>query len=451
MLNTDNYPYKAYSLNNFKKIPQVKAHLSEDQMKSVEVVGSVLPFKVNSYVINELINWEKIPDDPIFKLTFPQRNMLNDEHFQRMEKILVPGKKKHEIVKVANDIRQLLNPHPAGQMELNVPKIEGTKLTGIQHKYRETILFFPGHSQTCHAYCTFCFRWPQFVGIDELKFAMRETELMVKYLKAHEEVTDVLFTGGDPLIMTADRLASYLLPLIENDLPHIKNIRLGTKALGYWPYKFTSDRDSDDLIRLFSKIVDSGKSLAFMAHFNHPVELQTDVARQAVKRILSTGAQIRSQSPVMKNINDSATTWRDMWEEQVRMGIIPYYMFLARDTGAQHYFAVPLVKAHQIYQEAFSQVSGLARTVRGPSMSAEPGKVHVLGSSTINGQKVMVLKFIQSRVPEWTDNIFFAKYDENAIWLDDLKPAFGAREFFFERAFRSFVADARELTEDYFN
>ncbi len=450
MFNADNYPYKAYSLNNFRKIPQVKAHLSEDQMKSVEVVGSVLPFKVNSYVINELINWEKIPDDPIFKLTFPQRNMLNEEHFQRMEKILVSGKKKHEMVKVANDIRQLLNPHPAGQMELNVPKIEGTKLTGIQHKYRETILFFPGHSQTCHAYCTFCFRWPQFVGIDELKFAMRETELMVKYLKAHEEVTDVLFTGGDPLIMTADRLESYLLPLIENDLPHIKNIRLGTKALGYWPYKFTSDRDCDDIIRLFSKIVDSGKSLAFMAHFNHPVELQTDVAQQAVKRILSTGAQIRSQSPVMKNINDSANTWRDMWEEQVRMGIIPYYMFLARDTGAQHYFAVPLVKAHQIYQEAFSQVSGLARTVRGPSMSAEPGKVHVLGSSTINGQKVMVLKFIQSRVPEWTDNIFFAKYDKNAIWLDDLKPAFGAREFFFERAFRSFFADAKELTEDYF-
>jgi L-lysine 2,3-aminomutase len=124
-------------------------------------------------------------------------------------------------------------------MEHNVPEIDGVKLTGMQHKYRQTVLFFPAKGQTCHAYCTFCFRWPQFVGMNEWKFAMHETELLVSYLRNHPEVTDVLFTGGDPMIMKTKMLAAYIEPLLEKvNLPNLQTIRIGTKALGYWPYRF---------------------------------------------------------------------------------------------------------------------------------------------------------------------------------------------------------------------
>jgi L-lysine 2,3-aminomutase len=119
-----------------------------------------------------------------------------------------------------------------------------------------------------------------------------------------------------------------------------------------------------------------------------------------------------------------------MWQKQVSLGCIPYYMFVVRDTGAQQYFGVPLVKAEKIFRTAFRKVSGLARTVRGPSMSATPGKVHVLGVSEINGQKVIALQLLQGRESEWVGVPFFAKYDENAIWLDDLEPAFGEKFFF---------------------
>ena len=116
--------------------------------------------------------------------------------------------------------------------------------------------------------------------------------------------------------------------------------------------------------------------------------------------------------------------WAKMWTKQVQLGCIPYYMFVVRDTGAQHYFGVPLVKAYEIFSKAYSSVSGLARTVRGPSMSATPGKVQVVGTSKLNDQKILVLRFLQGRNPNWIDQPFFAKYDENAIWLDDLKPAY---------------------------
>jgi L-lysine 2,3-aminomutase len=158
--------YRTFGVNNFRKVPQVEEYLTEEQRFAIEVVGNVLPFKVNNYVIDQLIDWENVPDDPIFILTFPQKDMLSDEHFSKVAEALKSEMPKKELKELVNDIRMELNPHPAGQMEMNVPEINGYKLTGIQHKYRETMLFFPNQGQTCHAYCTFCFRWPQFVGID---------------------------------------------------------------------------------------------------------------------------------------------------------------------------------------------------------------------------------------------------------------------------------------------
>ena len=423
--------YRSFAQHNFRQIPQI-SQLSEEQINDIDIVSHVLPFKSNNYVVDELINWDNVPDDPIFTLTFPRKEMLIPEHYERMKAIMESGASKDEIKKVAHSIRLELNPHPAGQLEHNVPMIEGHKLTGMQHKYKQTVLFFPSQGQTCHAYCSFCFRWPQFVGMDEWKFAMKETELLIKYLKEHTEVTDLLFTGGDPMIMKNKIFATYIDALLEADIPNLQTIRIGTKALGYWPYKFITDDDADDTLRTFEKIVNSGKNLAIMAHFNHPVELSTDAVAEAIRRVRATGAQIRTQSPIMRNINAEPGIWADMWRKQVNMNCIPYYMFVARDTGAQHYFKVPLVEAWEIFQNAYQQVSGVCRTVRGPSMSATPGKVQVMGVSEVGGKKIMTLRFLQGRNPDWVGKPLFAEYDEKAIWLDDLKPAFGEKKFFFE-------------------
>lgn len=429
---THDIKYRAYNTKTYKKIPQVQQYLDEDEQFAIDVVGAVLPFKVNSYVIDELIEWDDYKNDPMYILTFPQKEMLSEVHFEQVADALREGMRRNELKALVNSIRLELNPHPAGQMDLNVPSLDGTKLTGIQHKYRETLLFFPQQGQTCHAYCTFCFRWPQFVGMDDMKFAMRETELLVQYVKENPELTDVLFTGGDPLIMKTEKLAEYIDALLDADLPNLRTIRLGTKALGYWPYRFTHDKDADELLALFERVKAKGKHLAFMAHFNHGAELKTPAVKEAIKRIQQTGAQIRTQSPIMRNINDTPEAWADMWKEQVKQGLIPYYMFLARDTGAQDYFSVPLRKSWDIFREAYQQVSGICRTVRGPSMSAGPGKVQILGVNEINGEKVFTLRFIQGRNPDWVHKPFFAKFDENAVWLDELKPAFGEESFFFE-------------------
>jgi len=429
--------YRSFSLHNFRQIPQME-FLTEEQKFNIEVVGTVLPFKTNNYVVDELIDWKNFEKDPFFILNFPQKEMLDEASFNKIAGLLKNNVPKKELQNEVKKIRLKLNPNPAGQ-ESNVPVLNGNKLTGIQHKYRETMLFFPSQGQTCHAYCTFCFRWPQF-ALNEFKFAMKEADTLIEYLKANPQITDVLFTGGDPAIMKTRFFESYFNALADADLPNLKNIRIGTKALAYWPYRFTTDEDAGDLLRLFEKMKSKGINIALMAHFNHPDELKTDAVKEAVKKLISAGVQIRSQSPVMKNINAHPDIWARNWREQVKLGIIPYYMFIARDTGAQDYFAVTLQQCWQIFRNAYNQVSGICRTVKGPSMSCSPGKVQVVGVSEINGEKVFVLNFLQGRDPSWVGQPFFAKYNPDAIWIDDLEPAFGESSFFFEEEYYEMLA-----------
>ncbi|MGD9861441.1 MAG: KamA family radical SAM protein [Marinobacterium sp.] len=422
--------FKVYTARHLAQIPQLQ-RLPSQLRHEMEVVASVLPFRVNNYVIDQLINWDDAINDPMFQLTFPQRGMLKPEHYAAVEAALEAGDKT-EIKRVVDEVRQALNPHPAGQLEQNIPRVNGEPVNGIQHKYGQTVLFFPSSGQVCHSYCTFCFRWAQFVGDQSLKIAAKESGQLCDYLREHPEVTDVLITGGDPMVMKTKNLRAYLEPLLEPEFDHIRTIRIGSKALTFWPYRFVTDEDSDDLMALFRDIIAAGKHLAFMAHYNHWREMETDIHRQAVARIRETGAHIRSQGPLLNHINTEADDWARMWQTQVEMGIQPYYMFVERDTGAQHYFEVPLAQAWNTYRDAMKQVSGIARTARGPSMSATPGKVEIQGVTEINGEKVFVLRFIQGRNPDWVQRPFFAAYDENATWLNHLKPAFGEEKFFFE-------------------
>jgi L-lysine 2,3-aminomutase len=431
---------KTYNIYNFREIPQL-AKLSKKQKYEIEVASKVIPFKTNNYVVNNLIRWSNYKNDPLFLLNFPTRDLLSNENFEKIDFLIKREADRTELNRTIHEIWLQLNPHPGDQLKYNVPELNKIKLKGIQHKYNETILFFPAQGQTCHAYCTFCFRWPQFTNRPELRFAMNQPDLLIKYLKKNKQITDILITGGDPMIMTAKQLGKYIDAILDADLSHLTTIRIGSKALSYWPYRFISDPDSRDILNIFRKIIKSGRHLAFMANFSHPVELSTEAVRLAIRNIISTGAQIRSQSPILNNINAKADIWNKLWKEQVKLGIIPYYMFMPRDTGAQHYFAVPLVKAWEIFKDAYANTSGLCRTVRGPIMSASPGKIQITGVTEIFDEKLIVLLFLQARDTKWTRKPFLAKYNEKALWLNDLKPAFGKKEFFFEKSLRKILYD----------
>jgi len=413
-----------------------RSSLSEQYRREAQAVAEVLPFRTNSYVVDHLIDWSAVPDDPMFRLTFPQPDMLPLDDRIEVAELLDTSASRARLGEAVRAIRSRLNPHPAGQLERNVPRAgeqgqsreQGERgergIPGIQHKYRETVLFFPRRGQTCHAYCTYCFRWAQFVGDTDLKFA-GDVEPLVRYLREHTEVTDVLVTGGDPLVMSAGLLARCVEPLLDGSLEHVSTIRLGTKSLSYWPHRFLTDPDSEELLALFRRIVAAGRHLVVMAHYSHPRELSTGVALEAVRRVRETGATVRVQAPVIRGVNDEAGLWTELWSSAVRLGMVPYYMFVERDTGPQDYFAVPLVRAWEIFRDSSAQVSGLGRTARGPVMSADEGKVCVDGVLNLGEDEVFVLRYLQARRPSWVGRPFLARFDPRATWFSQLEPVAG--------------------------
>jgi L-lysine 2,3-aminomutase len=391
--------------------------LPPDVLESVRFAAAVLPFRVNEYVLAELVDWDRVPDDPMFQLLFPQRGMLTVDDARRLERARDSGSAAQLSAEVAH-IRAGLNPHPAGQRQLNVPDLDGVALEGLQHKYRSTVLYFPAHGQGCHSYCTYCFRWPQFVGTEQERFSASGPDGLVGYLRRHPEVTDVLVTGGDPMIMSTERLRLHLEPLLRVGSVH--TIRIGTKAISYWPQRFLTDRDADDLLRLFTEVVESGRILAVMAHTSHPREIAGELPRRALSRIRSTGALLFGQAPLIARVNDDEQTWSTLWRTELAAGMVPYYQFVERDTGPHEYFKVSLERAVRIFQRAYAGLPGLARVVRGPVMSTTPGKVLLDGIVDEPDGRYFSLRMIQARDPALVGRPFRARHSFDAAWLDDL-------------------------------
>lgn len=344
--------------------------------------------------------------------------MLPADEVRRLARLDADDADSPALMAEVHRIRARLNPHPSGQKEFNVPSMDGVELRGIQHKYRETVLYFPSQGQSCHAYCTYCFRWAQFIGDQELRFAARSPDELVAYVQRHPEVTDVLITGGDPMVMSTDRLRAHIDPLLTLD--GIRTIRIGTKSLSYWPYRYVDDPDADDVLRLFDRILESGRQLAVMAHFSHPRELGPDIVRKAIARIRSTGAVIYCQAPLIGGINDDSDTLNKLWSIELAMGAVPYYMFVERDTGPYEYFRVPLSTAIDVFRAAWRSLPGLARTIRGPVMSTTPGKVILDGVTETPEGRFFEMRMMQARDQELVGRPFRAHYREDASWLTDL-------------------------------
>lgn len=125
---------------------------------------------------------------------------------------------------------------------------------------------------------------------------------MAEYVKANPSVTDVLFTGGDPMVMSTQNLRAYMEPLLPTHPAaprNLKTIRIGTKALAWWPRRFLDGEEAKALLSLCEEVVDAGLHLSIQAHFSHPRELHDSGTQAAIRALRSTGAVIRCQAPLM--------------------------------------------------------------------------------------------------------------------------------------------------------
>ena len=431
-------------LGGFKKICGILEQngIIIDNIKERELFIEVYRFLATKHVLNT-IRWSNFKDDSIFQLVFPQPGMINRDTVKEYCDAKDDAGRK----KIVLAYMEKTNPHDGKQM-LNRPSFfsengELETLEGSQHKYPQCFLLFDKTTQSCFAYCSYCFRHAQVRG-DEDMFIQNEVSQVHEYLKQHKEITDILITGGDGAFMSYNRLNDYLGPIMEDpELMHIRTIRIASRALTYHPEIVLSSK-YDSTLGLFRKLSDHGIQVLWMGHFSTPRELMNIHTLASVRRLRANGIIVKSQSPMMNHISlfkdengkvdvdKSAQNWIDLAHILMMLGIGFHSMYCARPTGEHHYFTAPLADMNKIFSKLYRNLPSIGRPSRYITMTSSAGKTSLLGTVEVNGKKAFALKFNEARNMEWLDKVHLAEYDEEENTIEKLKPFEGDHYFYEE-------------------
>ncbi len=437
-----------------KILEQNNIHIGH--IRERELFIEVYRFLATKHVLNT-INWKNFEKDSVFQLVFPQPGMMTQDLVDEY----LAAKGEEERKKIVADYLIKTNPHD-GKQKLNKPWFineDGALefVEGSQHKYPQCQLVFDKTTQSCFAFCTYCFRHAQVRG-DEDMFIQSEIKQVHDYLKKHKEVTDVLLTGGDAGYMPFERFREYVTPVMEDpELIHIKTIRIGSRVLTFHPEMILSS-GYDPMLKLFKKLTDHGIQLVFISHFSTPREILNASTIAAIRRLRAHGAVLKSQSPIMNHISlftddngkvdidRSAQNWIDLGNILAMLSIGFHSMYCARPTGEHHYFTAPLAEINKVFSKVYRSLPSINRPSRYISMTSSAGKISVLGTAEVGGETVFALKFTEGRNMEWLDKVFLAKYDEKENTVEKLIP-FDTDKYFFEEELKQIEVSLHEALE----
>ncbi len=339
----------------------------EEVIQRAEKVSRTYHFRSNSFY-QSLINWND-PSDPLARLIMPAEKEL--EEWGRLD--------------------------PSGESNYTI-------IPGLEHKYNSTALMLV--SNVCGGICRYCFRKRVFMKGEDA--VLQDIDAAVAYIRDHKEVTNVLLTGGDPLMLGTARLQKYLEALLE--IEHVRIIRIGTKMLAFNPFRVLDD---PSLSELFHKINATDKQLYVMTHFNHVNELSPE-AKKAINVLRMTGAELTNQTPIIRGVNDSADALADLFRELSFLGVPPYYIFQCRPASGNSDYAVPVEEGYGIFESARARVSGLAKRARFV-MSHMTGKIEIIG---MDHEKIY-MKYHRAADDADSSSFLILKRNPEAYWLDD--------------------------------
>lgn len=280
-----------------------------------------------------------------------------------------------------------------------------TVLPGLQHKYKQTAVILA--TNECAMYCRHCFR-KRLVGLDTNEI-IQDFQSALDYIQNHREINNVLITGGDPFVLSNNRIEEFLAALTKID--HLDFIRFGTRVLVTFPKRIISDNDFTEMFESYTH----KKRLYVVTQFNHPREI-TRESVQACNRLQKAGVTISNQTVLLRGVNDDSNIMTQLQRSLVRIGVIPYYVFQCRPVKrVKKHFQVPLYEGCKIIQETRRQLDGHTKRFRF-IISHPTGKVEVLGIN--NGQ--FLFKYHQAKDPKNVGAVFSRPANKTSTWLDDL-------------------------------
>ncbi len=283
---------------------------------------------------------------------------------------------------------------------------DNTVITGTQHKYRETALILS--TSSCAMYCRHCFR-KRLVGLSD-KEVLSHFEELIGYIRTHEEISNVLISGGDAFLNSNENIERFLEVLCE--IGHLDFIRFGTRTPVVLPARIYEDEELLNILEKYGK----KKQLYVVTQFNHPRELTAE-SKRAVDALLSRGVGFKNQTVLLKGVNDKPETLAELMRGLTAFGIAPYYVFQCRPvSGVGTQFQVPLREGYKIIDQAKGRLNGPAKCFR-YAMSHPTGKIEILGSL---GGNEMLFKYHQAKYDKDSARIFTAPVADGQAWLDSI-------------------------------
>jgi lysine 2,3-aminomutase len=212
------------------------------------------------------------------------------------------------------------------------------------------------------------------VGDDRKHPSLDEINKGIEYIAAHEEIRDVLISGGDPFLLPTNRLDLILSKLRE--IPHLDLIRIGTRVPCVWPQKIIDDTEFVDMLRKHTPKSLKDRQLYVNTHFNHPKEI-TSQSYQATKILRDLGIPLANQSVLLKGINDDTDVMRDLVHALGRMGVRPYYLYYADFVEGTGHFRTEIHKGKEICRDLCGATTGFLRPTYVVDAQGGRGKVPV--------------------------------------------------------------------------
>ncbi|UCD20390.1 MAG: KamA family radical SAM protein [candidate division WOR-3 bacterium] len=286
-------------------------------------------------------------------------------------------------------------------------ELVNTKMPGLQHKYSQTALILA--TNRCATYCRYCFR-KRLIGLDTDEILHRFSDA-VKYIEKHEEITNVLISGGDPMVLPTDVIERFLDRL--SGVEHLRYIRIGTKVTVALPERILGDTR---LLRLFQEYSLHKKPINVVTHINHPREITAKTVA-AIRALRRASIPISNQTVLLKGINDDPATLAALQMRLFEIGIQPYYVFQCRPVKrVKHNFQLPLYFGLQIVEDAKRMLDGPTKRFR-YVMSHRSGKIEILGVS----DGYVYFKYHQAKNPENLGRILKRKVDVTSGWFDEME------------------------------
>jgi lysine 2,3-aminomutase len=291
---------------------------------------------------------------------------------------------------------------------------DNVRVRGLQHKYRATALILTNNM--CAAYCRYCFRKRLFCREEPQSETIHDLEPALDYIRRHEEINNVLISGGDPLVLGTEKLERLLKALRK--IEHVRTIRIGSKVPAFLPTRITSD---SELVEVLSRHSRPERRLYLVTHFDHPREL-TKEALRAITKLARAGVALVNQAVLVRGINDNPVTLRELFNRLSDAGVAPYYIFQCRPVKGSLRLQVPLARGYSIVESAKRGCGGLGKRLR-YIMSHYSGKIEVVGVLEEKGERRVYLKYHQARDPRDVGRFFWRPLPADACWLDQLPEA----------------------------